>query len=243
MCHHTQLRCPVPALPSCILEPLWDQVAALLPTRQDTHRAATASVSPTGSSSTSSSRGVPAPIQVCRLSVLDGWRQGRTGRRRTTARTWPVAGCGTVEGDHGSDQMLVLHGQDHEPADELLPVAGSGVVQGSTRQPRDRQGSGDVGRGRRSPGWLGAGRRRPGRVQRRGRFDGRAFGRDGGRARAALRAGAPGPAQPCRTTGAATRPAAVSVAAGAVGLVACPGSLPAAWVGRDTAGFTAGKAR
>jgi hypothetical protein len=35
----------------------------------------------------------------------------------------------------------------------------------------------------------------------------------------------------------------VSVAAGAVGLVACRGSLPAAWVGRDTAGFTAGKAR
>ena len=35
----------------------------------------------------------------------------------------------------------------------------------------------------------------------------------------------------------------VSVAAGAVGLLACPGSLPAAWVGRDTAGFTAGKAR
>ena len=36
---------------------------------------------------------------------------------------------------------------------------------------------------------------------------------------------------------------AVSVAAGAVGLAACPGSLPAAWVGRDTAGFMAGKAR
>jgi|RhiMetdeSRZDD1v2_1073273.scaffolds.fasta_scaffold464589_2 hypothetical protein len=35
---------------------------------------------------------------------------------------------------------------------------------------------------------------------------------------------------------------AASVAAGAVGLVACRGSLPAAWVGRDTAGFTAGKA-
>jgi transposase len=27
----------VPALPSSILEPLWDQIAALLPTRQDTH--------------------------------------------------------------------------------------------------------------------------------------------------------------------------------------------------------------
>ena len=27
----------MPALPSCILEPLWDQVAALLPPRQDTH--------------------------------------------------------------------------------------------------------------------------------------------------------------------------------------------------------------
>jgi transposase len=27
----------VPAIPSCILEPLWDQVATLLPTRQDTH--------------------------------------------------------------------------------------------------------------------------------------------------------------------------------------------------------------
>jgi transposase len=37
MCHHTQLRCPVPALPSCILEPLWDQVAALLTTRQVHH--------------------------------------------------------------------------------------------------------------------------------------------------------------------------------------------------------------
>ena len=36
---------------------------------------------------------------------------------------------------------------------------------------------------------------------------------------------------------------AVSVAAGAVGLLACPGSLPAAWVGRDAAGFTAGRAR
>jgi hypothetical protein len=36
---------------------------------------------------------------------------------------------------------------------------------------------------------------------------------------------------------------AVSVGAGAVGLVACPGSLPAAWVGRDMAGFTAGMAR
>ena len=35
----------------------------------------------------------------------------------------------------------------------------------------------------------------------------------------------------------------VSVAVGAVGLVACRGSLPAAWVGRDTAGLTAGKAR
>ena len=35
----------------------------------------------------------------------------------------------------------------------------------------------------------------------------------------------------------------VSVAAGAVGLLACPGSLPAAWVGRDTPGFTAGRAR
>lgn len=35
----------------------------------------------------------------------------------------------------------------------------------------------------------------------------------------------------------------VSVAVGAVGLVACPGSLPAVWVGRDTAGVTAGKAR
>jgi hypothetical protein len=98
----------MPALPSCILEPLWDQVAALLPTRQDSHWAATASVSPTGSSSTSSSRGVPAPIQVCRLSVL---HQGRTGRRRTTARTWRVVGCGTVEGDHGSDQMLGCTGR------------------------------------------------------------------------------------------------------------------------------------
>jgi hypothetical protein len=48
---------------------------------------------------------------------------------------------------------------------------------------------------------------------------------------------------PCRTPGAATRQPAVSVAAGAVGLVACPGSLPAAGVGRDMAGFTAGKAR
>jgi transposase len=27
----------VPALPSCILEPLWDQVAALLPARHDPH--------------------------------------------------------------------------------------------------------------------------------------------------------------------------------------------------------------
>jgi hypothetical protein len=35
----------------------------------------------------------------------------------------------------------------------------------------------------------------------------------------------------------------VSVAAGAVGLVARLGSLPAAWVGHDTAGLTAGKAR
>jgi transposase len=37
MCHHTQRGIPVPALPSCILEPLWDQVAALLPPRPDTH--------------------------------------------------------------------------------------------------------------------------------------------------------------------------------------------------------------
>jgi hypothetical protein len=36
---------------------------------------------------------------------------------------------------------------------------------------------------------------------------------------------------------------AVSVAVGAVGLVARLGSLPAVWVGRDTAGVTAGKAR
>jgi hypothetical protein len=35
----------------------------------------------------------------------------------------------------------------------------------------------------------------------------------------------------------------VSVAAGAVALVARLGSSPVAWVGRDTAGFTAGKAR
>jgi transposase len=27
----------VPALPSSVLEPLWDQIAALLPARQDTH--------------------------------------------------------------------------------------------------------------------------------------------------------------------------------------------------------------
>jgi hypothetical protein len=27
----------VPAIPSCILEPLWDQFAALLPPRVDTH--------------------------------------------------------------------------------------------------------------------------------------------------------------------------------------------------------------
>jgi hypothetical protein len=32
----------------------------------------------------------------------------------------------------------------------------------------------------------------------------------------------------------------VSVAAGGVGLVACPGLLPAAWVGRDPAGSTVG---
>jgi hypothetical protein len=42
----------VPAIPSCIQEPLWDQFTALLPTRQSTTRsAATASASPTASSS------------------------------------------------------------------------------------------------------------------------------------------------------------------------------------------------
>jgi hypothetical protein len=47
----------VPALPSSVLEPLWVQVAALLPTRRTPIRwAATAPASPTGSCSTSSSR-------------------------------------------------------------------------------------------------------------------------------------------------------------------------------------------
>jgi hypothetical protein len=39
----------VPALPSSILEPLWVQIAALLPTRQDTHPLGCAvPASPTG---------------------------------------------------------------------------------------------------------------------------------------------------------------------------------------------------
>jgi hypothetical protein len=28
---------PVPALPSCLIEPVWDQLVALLPPRDDTH--------------------------------------------------------------------------------------------------------------------------------------------------------------------------------------------------------------
>jgi hypothetical protein len=39
MCRHTPTRSPVPALPSCILEPLWDQFAALLPQHHDTRPA------------------------------------------------------------------------------------------------------------------------------------------------------------------------------------------------------------
>lgn len=47
----------MPALPSCILKPLWDQFAALLPQRTDTHPlGCTAPASPTAPSSTSSSK-------------------------------------------------------------------------------------------------------------------------------------------------------------------------------------------
>ena len=47
----------MPAISACILEPLWDQFTALLPTRQVHHPwAATAGASLTASSSTSSSK-------------------------------------------------------------------------------------------------------------------------------------------------------------------------------------------
>jgi hypothetical protein len=57
LAHPVLIRRPHASLPSSILEPLWVQVTALLPTRQVYHRwAATARVSPTGASSTSSSK-------------------------------------------------------------------------------------------------------------------------------------------------------------------------------------------
>jgi hypothetical protein len=150
---------------------------------------------------------------------------------------------GAVRPGRMHDQTAIKTEGIEEPADELLPVAGSGGVKGSTRQPRDRQGVamsaavggrlGGLGPGAGGPDELsGAG----GLVVVHSAATGAVRGLRSGRGLLDRRGDAGQRArQPSQPT--------VSVAAGAVGLVACLGSLPAAWVGRDPAGFTAGKAR
>jgi hypothetical protein len=93
----------VPVVPSCLLEPLWDQVAALLPRHRTSHPdhrwAATVAASPTGPSSSTSSRpwspapatdASPAPAAPIAPSVVASG-MGAAGDRPARARPDPAA--------------------------------------------------------------------------------------------------------------------------------------------------------
>jgi hypothetical protein len=91
----------VPAPPSSVLEPLWVQVAALLPTRQVRHPlAATGPASLTGSCSTSSSRCWSSAAATAASPTTPARRPpapptGRVDQHRG-GRTTPLGGAGRL---------------------------------------------------------------------------------------------------------------------------------------------------